>query len=41
MVTLSIEDVFKLMTKRTVKGACAILASKGLHERFSQFAEKS
>ena len=29
------------MTKRTVHGACATLASKGLHERLIQFAEKS
>ena len=29
------------MTKRTIQGACASLASKVLHERLIQFAEKS
>ena len=41
MVRLSIEDVFKCMTKRTVQGACATLALKGLHECLIQLAERS
>ena len=41
MVTLSIVDVLKCLTKRTFLGACPTLASKGLHERLIQFADKS
>ena len=28
---------FQMMTKRTVPGACATIASKGLYEHFIQF----
>ena len=39
-ITLSIEDVIKESTNRTVPGACATPASNGLLERSISVAEK-
>ena len=40
MVTLSIEEVFKSLTNKTILGACTIIASKGLLGCLIHFAVK-
>ena len=41
MVTLSIEDVFKCLTSRTIPCVCATIASKELFECLIQFVDMS